>query len=419
MRQRMDSGTVENSRISKRRAPKTQKQRKGENLTEGKVDKTLETILTKRILKLHRTKGLKKTPRRVFQKIQSEKLQMQKQSIWRFCRKQKEQQPGNPPNAVPADGLESDVKSLYLNISKASGCAINDNNEVMKWVAFAENFPAIPEKCFDVLKILKEELSEKSVLLISLLLHIALAKENNLLDFFIFLLGPDQVFRGGQGKAATSVELNDYFQHKEDFGGLFEKLSLKKPAFEPPIAEPVGAGEADTKANKTEQSTKSVSKSEVDARKDKSKVEGKATGDKDATKAKGKSAEVEDKELSVSLLNIQVGLIREAWKHPSADSLLVEEMDVGEAKLRQVVSGLAKFYSPDELTDRRVVLITNVKPGKLRDVMSEGLVLCASNEDHTIVEPLLPPEGSSNGERVYFSGIDGKPEDVLNPKRSS
>ncbi|XP_031378457.1 uncharacterized protein LOC116193850 [Punica granatum] len=57
-------------------------------------------------------------------------------------------------------------------------------------------------------------------------------------------------------------------------------------------------------------------------------------------------------ELSVSLLNIRVGLIRKAWKHPSADSLLVEEIDIGETKARQVVSGLAKYCSPDSLTKR-------------------------------------------------------------------
>ncbi|OWM90684.1 hypothetical protein CDL15_Pgr020989 [Punica granatum] len=79
-------------------------------------------------------------------------------------------------------------------------------------------------------------------------------------------------------------------------------------------------------------------------------------------------------ELSVSLLNIRVGLIRKAWKHPSADSLLVEEIDIGETKARQVVSGLAKYCSPDSLTNRRVVLVRNVKPRKLRDVLSEGLV---------------------------------------------
>lgn len=57
--------------------------------------------------------------------------------------------------------------------------------------------------------------------------------------------------------------------------------------------------------------------------KDAGKAKTKATVDKDATKAKPKPAETEvsdkDKEVSVSLLNIQVGLIRKAWKHPSAD----------------------------------------------------------------------------------------------------
>eukprot|EP00268_Persea_americana_P009475 TRINITY_DN137_c2_g1_i3.p1 TRINITY_DN137_c2_g1~~TRINITY_DN137_c2_g1_i3.p1 ORF type:complete len:112 (+),score=19.42 TRINITY_DN137_c2_g1_i3:151-486(+) len=69
------------------------------------------------------------------------------------------------------------------------------------------------------------------------------------------------------------------------------------------------------------------------------------------------------------------------------------------------------------MTNRHVVLITNVKPGKLRDVMSAGLVLCASNQDHTVVEPLLPPEAATIGECISFSGHEGKPEDVLNPKK--
>nr|GEW89898.1 aminoacyl tRNA synthase complex-interacting multifunctional protein 1 isoform X2 [Tanacetum cinerariifolium] len=146
-----------------------------------------------------------------------------------------------------------------------------------------------------------------------------------------------------------------------------------------------------------------------------------ATGNAEAATEKKKLPEKvpdnKDAELSVTLLNIQIGLIRKASKHPSADSLLVEEIDVGEGKVRQVVSGLAKYCSPDDLTNRLVALITNVKPGKLRDVVSEGLVLCASNADHTAVEPLIVPEGAKIGECVTFAGYEGKPEDVLNPKK--
>ncbi|CAN1311387.1 Methionine--tRNA ligase, cytoplasmic, partial [Linum perenne] len=180
--------------------------------------------------------------------------------------------------------------------------------------------------------------------------------------------------------------------------------------------------EVESNAKKTGQDGKKTEKVEAAQSSSKSNSKTKGQANKESTEEKKKPVPAEtvvekDKELSVSLLNIQVGLIRKAWKHPSADSLLVEEIDVGEAKVRQVVSGLAKYFSPDQLTNRRVALITNVKPGKLRDVMSEGLVLCASSEDHTAVEPLLPPEGAKIGERVSFSGIDGKPEDVLNPKK--
>lgn len=174
---------------------------------------------------------------------------------------------------------------------------------------------------------------------------------------------------------------------------------------------------ADEQAKDTAKGSKKANGSETDKSSKKDSVP-KAKGDKAATDVKRPEKEAAAKdELPVTLLNLQVGLIRKAWKHPSADSLLVEEIDVGEPKVRQVVSGLAKYCSPDDLANRLVVLITNVKPGKLRDVVSEGLVLCASNEDHSVVEPLRPPEGAKVGERVSFAGHDGKPEDVLNPKK--
>ncbi|XP_057737060.1 methionine--tRNA ligase, cytoplasmic isoform X5 [Arachis stenosperma] len=287
------------------------------------------------------------------------------------------------PSIIPADSLGSDVKNLYSNIKAASANAVNQSDEVLKWVEFAEAFPLTLESNFENLKTLNDELSVKSVLLGNGLK----TSEADVIVFSAIHSSVINLSNPNKEKLPHVLRWMDYIQHKEDFVGLFEKIPLQKPEFEPPV----------------------------------NGTKGKPAGDKESTKVKAKPAEKEvpekDNELSVSLLNIQVGLIRNAWKHPSADSLLVEEIDVGETKLRQVVSGLAKYCSPDELTNRLVVLITNVKPGKLRDVMSEGLVLCASNEDHSKVEPLLPPQGAKIGERVSFSGIDGKPEDVLNPKK--
>ncbi|KAK7410810.1 hypothetical protein VNO78_01927 [Psophocarpus tetragonolobus] len=326
------------------------------------------------------------------------------------------------PSIVPADSLDSDIKSLYLNITAASGHGVNHSDEVLKWVAFAEAFPVTLDACFENLKRLNDELSGKSVLLGNGLKP----SEADAIVYSAIHSSLINLSDAIKEKLPHVLRWMDYIQNKQEFAGLFEKILLQKPGFDPPATKPVGYVEADLKSNKTEQSVKNVNKSEADSSKDKNKAEGKATGgksagDKEPSKTKAKPAEKEvtekENEVSVSLLNIQVGLIRKAWKHPSADSLLVEEIDVGDAKLRQVVSGLAKYCSPEELTNRLVVLITNVKPGKLRDVMSEGLVLCASNEGPTIVEPLLPPEGAKIGERISFSGIDGKPEDVLNPKK--
>ncbi|OIT03679.1 methionine--trna ligase, cytoplasmic [Nicotiana attenuata] len=206
---------------------------------------------------------------------------------------------------------------------------------------------------------------------------------------------------------------------KGDFGDKFQTILLEKVQFEPPASKSVKKVEVESNVKKTESETKKASSSDADSKTKNSSGAKKAAADNQTSAEKKLPEKVDerDKDISVSLLKLQIGHIKKAWKHPSADSLLVEEIDVGEAKCRQVVSGLAKFCSPEQLTNRLVVLVTNMKPSKLRDVASEGMVLCASNEDHTVVEPLIAPEGAKVGEFILFSGHEGKPEDVLNPKK--
>ncbi|KAK8661925.1 hypothetical protein V6N13_091513 [Hibiscus sabdariffa] len=326
------------------------------------------------------------------------------------------------PKAFSSQVPGNDIKTLYTSILKSAGKESPQNNdEVMKWIAFAESFPNDSKACSGHLNELNGDLAQKSVLLGDGFTP----SEADAIVFSVVHSSVVGLSNPEKEKLPHLMRWMDYIQNREDLGALFEKILLEKPVFEPQIAKPAAKPEAQANAKGTVQNTQTADKPEAEKNTKKSDSwdnKKKAKGDKEAAPEKKKEPEKEttekDKELSVSLLNIQVGLIRKAWKHPSADSLLVEEIDVGEAKLRQVVSGLAKFCKPEDLTNRRVVLITNVKPGKLRDVMSEGLVLCASNEDHSIVEPLLPPEGAKPGERVSFSGIvDGKPEDVLNPKK--
>lgn len=77
-------------------------------------------------------------------------------------------------------------------------------------------------------------------------------------------------------------------------------------------------------------------------------------------------------------LDIRVGKVVAVEKHPDADTLYVERIDLGEAEPRTVVSGLAKFVPIEEMLNRSVVVLCNLKPAKMRGVESRGMVLCTS-----------------------------------------
>ena len=91
----------------------------------------------------------------------------------------------------------------------------------------------------------------------------------------------------------------------------------------------------------------------------------------------------------------------------SLHSLYVEQVDLGEATgPRTIVSGLVKFVDKETLEGRSVVALCNLKPRNMRGVKSDGMLLCASNADHTAVEPLDPPAGAAPGDRVLLAGVD-------------
>ncbi|XXG87144.1 hypothetical protein AAC387_Pa11g1905 [Persea americana] len=135
---------------------------------------------------------------------------------------------------------------------------------------------------------------------------------------------------------------------------------------------------------------------------------------KPAAEDKPKATELE---VSVSRLDIRVGLIKKVQKHPDADSLYVEEIDVGEELPRTVVSGLVKYIPLEEMQNRKVCVLCNLKPATMRGIKSQAMVLAVSNDDHSKVELVDPPESAAVGERVMFPGYSGEPDDVLNPKK--
>ncbi len=83
-----------------------------------------------------------------------------------------------------------------------------------------------------------------------------------------------------------------------------------------------------------------------------------------------------------------VGTVLTAEKVEKADKLLKMTIDDGE-RVRTVVSGIAKYYTPDEMVGKQVVLVANLKPAKLRGILSEGMILCASaGEELALVAPI-------------------------------
>ncbi|MBO5490151.1 MAG: methionine--tRNA ligase [Desulfovibrio sp.] len=81
-------------------------------------------------------------------------------------------------------------------------------------------------------------------------------------------------------------------------------------------------------------------------------------------------------------LDIRVGTVKKAEKHPNADRILRLEIDFGEGMLRQILSGLAEHYAPEELVGKRVCAVLNLAPRKIRGLVSYGMVLTAGDDAH-------------------------------------
>ena len=109
-------------------------------------------------------------------------------------------------------------------------------------------------------------------------------------------------------------------------------------------------------------------------------------------------------EYDISALDIRVGQIVKIWPHETADKLYCEDIDLGNGEIRQVASGLRPFYpNPEQdLQGKKVLVLANLSKRNLVGFPSHGMVLCASNADHSKVELVVPPADAELGQRVWF-----------------
>lgn len=107
--------------------------------------------------------------------------------------------------------------------------------------------------------------------------------------------------------------------------------------------------------------------------------------------AEAKPAEQLKPEITIedfAKLDLRVAKVLGCEKVKGADKLLKLELQVGE-EIRQVVSGIAEYYKPEDLIGKSVVVVANLKPVKLRGIESKGMILAASNDQElTVVSPL-------------------------------
>lgn len=141
---------------------------------------------------------------------------------------------------------------------------------------------------------------------------------------------------------------------------------------------------------------------------------------------------------SPSMIDLRVGHILRAVNHPNADSLYVSTIDCGDAPdaentsldeatgktVRTVCSGLNGLVPLEEMQNRKIVAVCNLKPVTMRGIKSAAMVLAASprvaeGEDSHAgpIELVSPPADAPAGERICFDGWSGEPEKMLNPKK--
>jgi methionyl-tRNA synthetase len=80
-------------------------------------------------------------------------------------------------------------------------------------------------------------------------------------------------------------------------------------------------------------------------------------------------------------IDLRVGEVKTAERIPKADKLLLITVDIGEEKPRQILAGIAQYYEPERLIGRKIVVVANLKPRKLRGYESQGMLLAASVGD--------------------------------------
>ncbi|XP_063042674.1 aminoacyl tRNA synthase complex-interacting multifunctional protein 1 [Engraulis encrasicolus] len=139
----------------------------------------------------------------------------------------------------------------------------------------------------------------------------------------------------------------------------------------------------------------------------------------EARKKKGacrRSAGGQESELAISQLDLRVGRILSARQHPEAESLCIQEVDVGDGQPRTAVSRAIANTHTEETSEVLCVCVCNGRAVRVRGVLSKVHILCAVNADSAYMEMIAPPTSAQPGDRVTFNAYPGEPDRELSPR---
>jgi len=125
----------------------------------------------------------------------------------------------------------------------------------------------------------------------------------------------------------------------------------------------------------------------------------------DKAEAKGKGAkEPPTAQVLIGRVDVRVGLITSVSKHPTVDTFYVTDIDVGTGHIA-VVTGVAAFFAPEQLLNKKVCVIVNLESAPCKGVESAGRILCATSSDGKTKEILEAPSAARVGESLTWPGV--------------
>ena len=97
-------------------------------------------------------------------------------------------------------------------------------------------------------------------------------------------------------------------------------------------------------------------------------------------------------------LEFRVGEVLSCEAVPKSKKLLCSQVRIG-SETKQIVSGIRKYYSPEEMVGKKVMVLVNLKPAKLAGILSEGMILCAEDENGDLAV-MKPEKNFSSGSEI-------------------